>query len=239
MRNWASTRGSKQRKQTEENIANHKAPERSLSESLAYSSTRGHGTEQLSVTTPQLSLLGKQLIVLDAGTPTTAIVKRQELEQDDRSLRGGEGMRRVNTSGFLQRQQQQRLSISHWLRWSLEEASSSCCSHSGAPCVASLPPLMNSTTGVVGLWELPGLSLLRHYNMLNSPQRLPDWHQCLVWTVQSGPVQAKSTMRLDKEWEASAHCRGNVAWCSTSLLWNCKAAIPIGISHIFTSIHFF
>lgn len=139
--------------------------------------------------------------------------------QEQRSLKRGEGTRRVNTSGFLQRQQQQQcLSIFHWLRCSLEEANSSCGSHSGAPCVASLPPLMNSTTVVVGLWELPGLSLLRHYNMLNSPQRLPDWHQCIVWTVQWGPhASKKSTFRLTKEFVASTICTGNVGWCNETV----------------------
>lgn len=149
-----------------------------------------------SVTTPQLSHLGTHQIVLNAMIPTTVILKRNEKGKNNavwKEGRGWEGLTPVDSSS-LRQQQQQCLSIFHWLRWSLEEANSSnssCGSHSGAPCVASLPPLVNSTTAVVGLWELPGLSLLRHYNMLNSPQRLPDWHQCIVWTVQWGPRASK------------------------------------------------
>lgn len=87
-----------------------------------------------------------------------------------RVIRRGNGKRRVNKCGeFLL--SQQRLSISQWLRHSLEEGSRGGGLDCAAPCVASLPLLMNSTTGAVGLWELPGLSLQRHYNMQNCPQR--------------------------------------------------------------------
>lgn len=44
------------------------------------------------------------------------------------------------------------------------------CSDCAAPCVASFPLLVTSTTGAVGLWELPGLSLQRHDNMQDCPQ---------------------------------------------------------------------
>lgn len=82
----------------------------------------------------------------------TSVIWRNKKGQEKHGRNRDEGIRRVNRSGFLQRQQQPCLSIFHWLRWSLEEqANSSCDSHIGAPCVASLPPLMNSTTVVVGL----------------------------------------------------------------------------------------
>lgn len=81
----------------------------------------------------------------------------------------GKGKRRViQCGGFLL--SQQRLSISQRQRHSLEEGSSGGGSDCAAPCVASFPLLTTSTTGAVGLWELPALSLQRHDNMQGCPQ---------------------------------------------------------------------
>lgn len=150
-------------------------------------------TEKLA-TTPQLSHLGTYQIVLDAIIPTTVIMKRNEKGKTSavwKEERGWEGLTPVDSSSASSSSSSACPSSTGWGGpWRRPTAVAA--HTTGAPCVASLPPLMNSTSVVVGLWELPGLSLLRHYNMLNSPQRLPDWHQCIVWTVQRGPHASKN-----------------------------------------------
>lgn len=58
---------------------------------------------------------------------------------------------------------------SQWQKHSLEGGSSGGGADCAAPCVASF---LLPTTGAVGLWELPGLSLQRDDNMQDHPWSL-------------------------------------------------------------------
>lgn len=125
--------------------------------------------------------------------------------QDRRSLKRGEGMRRVNTSGFLQRQQQQQqcLSIFHWLRWSLEEANSSCGSHywSSMCCIfATAYEFYKCSCGAVGAARAFIAKALQHAKFSSETARLAPMH--CVNRAARPPCKHKRTFRLTKEFVA-------------------------------------